>query len=246
MVSGARRSAVDADAAAHVFVSSLDDACLVDGVEGHHLQRVRRLRVGERVTAADGEGRWRSYDVAESAGGHVRLVATSAVSVEPALAPALAVAFALTKRDKPELVVQKLTELGVDRIVPVAARRSVVRWDAAKAEAARERLARIAREAAAQSRRARLPVVEAVGELAAIARHPALVVADRAGEPPRALREPDGGEWLVVVGPEGGFDAAERDVLASAARVAVGPHVLRAETAAVAVAAALAGLRSSW
>src|SRR3546814_15377913 len=62
------------------------------------------------------------------------------VAEVPAAAPELTVAFALVKGDKPELVVQKLTELGIDRIEPLRAERSVVRWDEAKAASALTRL----------------------------------------------------------------------------------------------------------
>src|SRR6185436_10016783 len=107
--------------------------------------------------------------------------ATGDLAQEPALAPRLAVAFALTKGDKPELVVQKLTELGVDRIVPVLAERSVSRPDSDRAAGVAERWRRIAREAARQCRRATLPAIEEVRPLASLAGHPGVVVAERGG-----------------------------------------------------------------
>ena len=112
---------------------------------------------GERVTAADGYGRWRRYVIVTARDGVLDLRATSAFEHEASLDPGLAVAPSLTKGDRPELVVQQLTELGVDRIVVVEAARSVVRWDDNRAAVAMQRLARVAREAGAQSRRARLP-----------------------------------------------------------------------------------------
>ena len=75
------------------------------------------------------------------------------------LEPALTVAFAPIKGERPEWVVQKLTELGIDRIVPLRSERSVVRWTAQRGQAAVERLRRVAREAAAQCRRVWLPEV---------------------------------------------------------------------------------------
>jgi 16S rRNA (uracil1498-N3)-methyltransferase len=155
------------------------------------------------------------------------------------------VAFALTKGDKPELVVQKLTELGVDRILPVVAERSVARPDAARAAAALERWRRIAREAARQCRRATLPVVEPLAPLADLAGHPGLVVAERGGSAADGLGAPVDGEILVIVGPEGGLTDGEVDALAPWARLDLGPHILRAETAALAAAALLAARRSA-
>jgi len=232
--------AAAAPAVAHVLVDRpLDDDLVVDGRDGHHLQRVRRLGAGECVTAGDGRGAWRLYRVASAGRGRLELRADSEASIEPALAPPLAVAFALTKGQKPESVVARLTELGVDRIVPFSARRSVVRWKDARTEPALERLRRVAREAAMQCRRARLPEVGAPARLDELARHPGLVLADREGEGPEAVPDPGPDGWLLLVGPEGGLDPAERQDLDGAPRLGLGPHVLRSETAAVAAAAAL-------
>ena len=242
----------DVPASAHVFVASaaeLADTVEVGGEEGHHLARVLRLRTGEIVTVADGAGRWRPYrvgNVTAPGGGPalVRLDAAGGPEREPAASFRLAVAFALTKGDKPELVVQKLTELGVDRILPVLAERSVSRPDPGRAATALERWRRIAREAASQSRRATLPTVEALGPLAALAGHPGLVVAERGGRPADALDSPPADEILAVIGPEGGLGGTEVEALKPWARLDLGPHILRAETAALAAATLLVARRS--
>jgi len=230
-------------ATAHTYLDRLDDHVVLTGEEGHHLQRVRRVHEGEIVTGADGWGRWRVYEVTAAGSGELVLDARTEVGHEPHLVPGLTVAVALTKGEKPELVVQKLTELGVDRIVLVAAARSVVRWDDAKAAANLERLRRVAREAGQQCRRARIPEVDGPVAPGDLAGHPGLVVAGPDGVPAPELRFPRGGEWTVLVGPEGGFDPVELEQFGDAPRLAVGRFVLRAETAAIAVAAALAGHR---
>lgn len=230
-------------ATAHVFVERLDDSLTVDGDDGHHLHRARRVRAGEVVTAADGYGRWRAYDVIRGAAGVVELRAATLVAHEPPVVPSLTVACSLTKAQKPELAVQKLTELGVDRILVVEAARSVVHWDDTRIGPATARLLRVAHEAAMQSRRARLPVIEGPVVPAELARLPGLLVADVDGVDACELTVPPGGEWVVAVGPEGGFDPDELRGFGDAPRIAVGPFVLRAETAAIAVAAALAGRR---
>jgi 16S rRNA (uracil1498-N3)-methyltransferase len=227
-------------ATAHVFLDELADDARVDGDDGHHLARVRRVRAGETLTAADGAGSWRPYSVTEVVGGALLLRAGGPVRTEPVLTPRLEVAFALTKGAKPETVVSQLTELGVDRIRPVRARRSVVRWDGDQAEAAGHRLRRVAREAAMQSRRARIPAVELLVDLPSLAGTDGLVVGDPSAPPRPAPLAPSGGTWVALVGPEGGFEPDEIAQLGPVERVAVGPHVLRAETAAVAVTAALA------
>jgi 16S rRNA (uracil1498-N3)-methyltransferase len=238
--------AADVPASAHLFVAStadLVDAVAVAGEDGHHLARVLRLRSGEMVTVADGAGAWRPYRVGQVAGTAVHLEAAGALQQEPRASERLAVAFALTKGDKPELVVQKLTELGVDRIVPVLAERSVSRPDPGRAGTAAERWRRIAREASRQCRRATLPAVEDLAPLATLSGHPGIVVAERGGEAAEDLGPPPGGEILVVVGPEGGLADPEVEAVKPWARLDLGRHILRAETAALAAAALLAARR---
>lgn len=228
-----------AAASAHVFVPELPDRLTLEGDDAHHLSRVLRLRPGEVVTAADGAGRWRPYVLVAG----TELEATGVEQMEPQLQPRLAVAFALTKGDKPELAVQKLTELGADRILPVLAERSVARPETGRAAAQAERWRRVAREAARQCRRARLPEVADLAGLASLAGHPGLVVAERGGASPATVVAGCGDELLIVVGPEGGLTDQEVDGLAPVYRLSLGPHILRAETAALAAAAVVAVIR---
>jgi 16S rRNA (uracil1498-N3)-methyltransferase len=230
--------AAGADAVAHVFVDALDDVCDIAGGDGHHLQRVRRLTRGERITAADGAGRWRLYEIVDIKRGRLVLVAMATARDEPMLEPRVALAVALTKAGI-DTIAARTTELGVSRIIPVQTERSIVRWDASKGIAAVNRLRTVVREAAAQSRRARLPVVEPPITLADLADRADVVVADRSGRPAAELPEPATGEWTVVVGPEGGLSPSELELLGGAPRLGLGPHVLRAETAPIAAAAVL-------
>jgi 16S rRNA (uracil1498-N3)-methyltransferase len=230
-----------AGADAHVFVDDLDDAIVIDGADGHHLQRVRRLRAGESVTAADGSGRWRLYEVASASAGRLVLGATTTIRIEPRLQPPISVAVALTKGGI-DHVVAACTELGVDRVEPVRTRRSVVRWNEARARTAVERLRLIAREAAAQSRRARVPEIAPVAALATLRDRAGLCIADRTGGAAAALGPPGPEGFTVLVGPEGGLDPADlAGIDPDVPRLAVGPHVLRADTAPIAVVAALRG-----
>lgn len=241
-----RGFASEVDAVAHVFGDALDEVVVVDGPDGHHLERVRRLRAGEHVTVADGAGAWREYRVTGTARGRLDLGAVGSVRREPRLHPGLGVAFGVGKGSKPEHVVSGLTELGVDRIVPLVTARTVVRWDDDRAGAAVGRLRRIAREAAMQCRRSRVPEVEEPVDVAALRTPGVVVVGDPGGVPAAEVPEPEAGEWTVVVGAEGGLAPEEQSVLDArrgTVRLAVGPHVLRTETAAVAVAAALVGRR---
>ena len=158
---------------------------------------------------------------------------------EEAPAPALTVVFAPTKGERPEWVVQKLTELGVDRIVPLVSERSVVRWPGQRGAAAVKRLRRVSRQAAAQCRRVWLPEITdviAFGDLAGLATPGSVVLAQLSGDRPSA------DHTVVAVGPEGGWSAAELG--SGLPTVGFGLSVLRAETAAVMAGALIVSLRT--
>jgi 16S rRNA (uracil1498-N3)-methyltransferase len=232
-------------AAAMVFVEDPASPILTQG-DARHLVEVLRLRPGELVIASDGAGSWSPCRLALASPGRrlkeVDLAAVLAVDGEVITqarpAPAITVGFAPTKGDRPEWVTQKLTELGVDRIVPIQAHRSVVLWEGERGDRAVDRLRRVAREAAAQCRRTWLPEVTAVTSLSGLA--------SLAGETP-CLAQPGGGRPslarpVVAVGPEGGWEADE--LAGFGAGVGLGPTVLRAETAALVAGSVLCGLRS--
>ncbi|MEZ5170244.1 MAG: RsmE family RNA methyltransferase [Acidimicrobiia bacterium] len=242
-----RGFAADADAKAHTFVDRLDPTLTITGDDGHHLTRVRRLRAGDALTAADGSGVWRRYVVRDALDGSLTATAEPGDEPveEPLASPPLAVAFALTKGQKPAGVVRALTELGVDRVLPVSSARSVVRRDARRSAEATSRLRVVAREAACQCRRARLP--EIVGEAPLDRLQPASgTVVLAAQRDARSAPVPPAGRpgWLLVVGPEGGLEPSELAALGPDGVVGVGPHVLRAPTAAVAATAVL--VRERW
>lgn len=220
----------------HVFVKDLADPVLDDD-DHHHLARALRLRDGDALTVGDGRGGWRSAGF-----GRTPTINGPIVQV-PRNAPPICVGFALVKGSKPELVVQKLTELGVDRIVPFTAEHSVVRWDASKADRNVQRLRRVAREAAMQSHRGYLPAVEPLTSFDALATLSQVARADMDGRPAADLFVQDDPHGpVVLIGPEGGWSAAERAAVPDAFRF--GQHVMRAETAAIAVASVLVASRS--
>jgi 16S rRNA (uracil1498-N3)-methyltransferase len=233
--------AADSDAAAHTFAAELGDVVEVGGDDGHHLQRVRRLRTGERVTVADGVGRWRRYEIEAVDAGRLRLRADGAVVVEPELVPRVSLALALTKAGALDTVVARCTELGVARVTPVIAERCVVHWDGRQTARALTRLRATARAAAEQSRRARLPEITVPVDIGALSSRGGVVVAERGGASADAIAPPTGAhdEWTVLVGPEGGFAPSERALLGDMPHLGLGPHVLKAETAPIAAVAIL-------
>ena len=221
---------------AHVVVADLVTLEL-DDADRHHLARVLRIRPGEVVTATDGAGRWR---VGRAPGCWPQtgdaLVADGEIHRMVVRAPRITIGLALTKGDKPELAVQKLTELGVDRVVLLAAAHSVVRWDDDKVARNLGRLQAIAREALMQSRGVWLPSIEGLRTVSSMLAEPGVAMAD-AGHAPVTLRHP-----TVLIGPEGGWSADESSL--PVAKVSLGDTVLRAETAALACCTLLGALRS--
>ena len=213
----------------HVFVADLDAPVLGDD-DRRHLSGSLRLRPGDPLTLSDGRGAWRRAHFG------AEIVPDGSIETVPVATPTVTVAFALVKGARPELVVQKLTELGVDRIIPFTAARSVVQWDDGKVRKGHARLTRVAREAAMQSRQVRLPRVDPATDFATVACLPDAVLAERGGDPISLARP------TVLVGPEGGW--SEGELATVAGRVGLGPGVLRSETAAIATATTLTALRA--
>lgn len=228
-VGGAGGNAIPSDGGPLVYVDDLS-APRLDDTSQHHLARVRRVADGDPIVIGDGRGTWRR---ARMAGDQPE--PDGAPITEPALEPELTIAFGLSKGDKPEWTIQKLTEIGIDRIIVFAAARSIVRWDDRRRTAAHERFRRIAREAGRQSRRATLPIIEPITDFATVAARPGAVLAERGGRPP--TRD----DTIVLIGPEGGWDPAERT--ADLPAVALASGVLRAETAAIVAGGLLTALR---
>jgi len=237
-----------------VAPADLEDAApgisVIRGDEHHHLRRVLRLRPGDEVSVFDGAGRGfrgliESIDAAET---RVRLTVKDERRVEPVFEVVLAQG--IPHHDRMDLVIQKTTEIGVSRIVPIIAERSVVR---AGKEGEWKRLVRwrrVAAEAARQSGRLRIPGIgEPVGWKEFMEEPPA---------PPgrsRWILDPEGGTTsgagaiaheagtrsaLIAVGPEGGWSGRETALGSERGfrPVLLGPRVLRTETAGI-VAVAL-------
>jgi 16S rRNA (uracil1498-N3)-methyltransferase len=224
----------------------------VDGDEAHHAVAVRRTRVGERVVLTDGRGRSVTGSVAETG---KRLLAVTAEAVDdlPEPTPSLVVVQALPKGERGELAVEVLTEVGVDRVVPWAASRSVAVWKGERAAKSLARWRATAREAAKQSRRAWHPSVAQLASTAEVVSLIAsadlsVVLHEDATSPLGALPVPASGTVLVVVGPEGGLteDEVAAFVAAGAVSVRLGAEVLRTSTAGVAACAALLARTARW
>lgn len=222
------------------FVEALERTSVTLGdADSRHALRALRLRPGDELQLSDDRGTVGHGVLAGSQGGRAVVDVIQTASVARPV-PAVGVALVPPSADRLRWAVQKLTELGVDRIELLGSARAA-RW-AGETERRRaaERVRIVAREAAMQSRRAFLPEVEAAPALGDILarRHPVAVLWEGGGS---ALAEilPDGAAAItLVVGPEGGFTEEEVDAVrgSNAALASLGPAILRTETAAEAAA----------
>ncbi len=212
-----------------VFVDDLHDPVLSDD-DVHHFERVLRVATGDPIVVGDGSGGWRLARFDR------RPQPESDVNATDGSRRRVTVGFTPVKGERPEWFVQKLTELGVDEIVPLLTERSVVRWDETRAAKAHERMSKVAREACLQSRRLRLPVIRSLTTFVeGVEGSPGVVLADPEG------RAPTPSDQVIFVGPEGGFSDRERS---TAPLVALPGHILRAETAAMVAATIACGFRA--
>jgi len=231
------------------FVDAVSgNAAELTGSGARHLTRVLRAEPGQRYEISDGRTAWLA-EIAEASGQRVVFRTIEPVETrEPGVSITLCAA--LIKFDRLEWLIEKATELGVERIQPVEAARSERGLLAASARRA-ERWERIAREAAEQSRRLRAPEILPAARLEdSLAEGGGVRFRlEEDAAPPLAswLTQPlaEGREVLLLAGPEGGWTAGERDATARAGwqPASLGPRVLRAETAAI---AAVAVVVSAW
>ncbi|HXK07877.1 MAG TPA: RsmE family RNA methyltransferase [Verrucomicrobiae bacterium] len=216
------------------------------GEEARHLTRVLRVEPGQRFEISDNQQAWLA-EVVEARGEHVRFQTVEPIAQTPPPAR-ITLCAALIKFDRFEWMLEKATELGVERMVPFEAART----DKGLFEAARkrvERWQRIARESSQQCRRTRMPeILPAARFTAALKEHAGHRYFLDEGDAPPLLREiPEERQETValITGPEGGWTEAEREAARGAGWTAVslGPLVLRAETA---VCAAVAVIQNAW
>lgn len=216
----------------------------------HHALRVLRLRAGDEVEVFLSGERMKAV-LDETDGERIRLTGlTSLPSTEARLR--ITLFQGLPKAEKMEWIVQKATELGVDRIVPVRMNRCVVRLDDRDAGKKTERWQKIAREACKQSGRCLVPEVTLPVSL----RDAALMLkslqaavvpwedADSLGPSGFSASHPGLLSLGIVIGPEGGIEPAEISLLEAAGclPMTLGPRIMRTETAGLAAVSALMAL----
>jgi 16S rRNA (uracil1498-N3)-methyltransferase len=224
---------------------------------GTHLAKVLRARSGDEIVLFNGDGREFTGAIEKVQGSRVSASIGAARSIDRESPFRLTLVQSVPRGDRMDFIVQKATELGVVRIVPVLSQRSVVRLDESQSASKQAHWRAVAVSACEQCGRNRLPSVDApepllnyLGSLAPATVGDALRLVL---EPERARQTQDPGRSIdsaflasalraeIAIGPEGGFAAEELEAfdLSAFSRVTLGPRVLRTETAAIAAIAVL-------
>jgi len=219
--------------------SILEGNAILTRDQAHYLRHVLRLRNGDQVEIFDGEGAGYSGRV-RIRGIEVRVEALERLRESEEPHQPLVLAQALIKADKFEWILQKGTELGVNRFIPLQTRFCDVRVPKGRIEGRMERWRRIVRDAARQSCRLTIPEIQTPTDLPSL-----LTLEELSSYKGLFLYEKAEGRWdgtvanapghVLCVGPEGGWHSDEAQAAAAAgfSLFSLGPRILRAETAAL-------------
>jgi len=236
----------------HFFVppeNIRDKQIIIEGTDYNHIRNVLRLKAGEEISVSNG------IDGRDYRCGIVGFDDTSVIcelrfikEADTELPVRVHLFQGLAKGDKMETVIQKTVELGVYEVIPVEMERCVVKLDAKKASAKVARYQGIAEAAAKQSRRAIVPGVHDVLDMKQAVEYaksfdrilvPYELAAGESFDKTRKILEGVKGQEdvAVFIGPEGGFDDSEIELLKSAKAeiISLGKRILRTETAGMVV-----------
>ena len=221
----------------------------VNGDEAHHILRVMRLEIGDEITAFDGTGR-EYYGIIEevSKKGAVIKIEKSSMA-KSGKRYTITLAQAVPKMEKMDYIIQKTTELGIDSIIPMNTKRTIVRLNKEKMLSKQRRWKRIAAEASKQCGRVNITEIESYtslngvlerGDRYDLALMPSVFSCEKKSLK-KILPDFQGRSILLLIGPEGGFDADEHKRASEngVIFVSLGENILRCDTAAIAAVAML-------
>jgi len=226
-----------------VFISGeLQEEIKISGSDAHHIIHVLRAKVGHQLIVVDSLRQVAETEIISLAEDHLLLRLGKYLSADTEPPIEVTLAQSLPKGDKMDFIVQKAVELGVSRIIPVAAANCVVKYDEAKRVSRQKKWQKIADEAAKQCGRTLQPVVERVMSLEEVLEtsEAASLFMCYEGEADQPIREffasSEASRFCVLVGPEGGFSPAEVSLCRQndVQTVTMGPRILRTETASLA------------
>lgn len=219
--------------------------CLTDASSIHHLIRVVRHKKGDTVIIFDQRGFEYSAEIEEISSKNIKLKIREKFENAPGNKIMLSIACAIPKKTKMDDIVDKLTQLGVERIIPLRTERVIVKFDPVKAEAKLKRWKKIVQEALRQSQRASMtllaPITDIRDLLNASVDYDLKLIPTLSGERKplkTVMMNQSAKNILVLIGPEGDFSQEEIKLAIGAGciPISLGKSVLRVDTAAVSAA----------
>lgn len=224
-----------------------DQPFTLSSEDNHHLVRVMRARLHEKVLVVDKNHHVFLSEVIFLDNHQATLSVVEAIEEVKELPVNITIACGLSKNDKLDYIVQKGTECGMNQFIPLSLERDVVKWQANKAFNRIERLQKIAKEAAEQSHRTRIPTIQPLTHLNQLIKdtldydHKLIAYEETAkenkhGQLKETLSNMKAGDSLIIIfGSEGGLSPLEVDKLKEVGYIesSLGPRILRAETAPI-------------
>lgn len=222
-----------------------NEKIILDGEQARHVAKSLRMRVGDTLTISAGDGCDYGCIIDEITQNTVTLTVCYKQACESEPSVKVTLYQGVPKASKLEEIIQKCTELGISEIVPTLTQRSISRPDEKQAKKKNERYQKIALEAAQQSGRGIIPEVKSMIKLSQAVREDTaelkIVFYEGGGKPLTELISRDVKSVSIYIGPEGGFEKSEVEMIQDAGGVAatLGKRILRTQTAPVAATTAI-------
>ncbi len=219
-----------------------NNTCLIEGEDVKHISKVLRCRIGENLEICDNDNNEYICEITNIDKSKVELNILEKVDIKRESNLKIKVYQGLPKGPKMEMILQKLTEVGVDEIILVETKRTVVKVDNKKEDKKIQRWERIIYEAAKQSKRGKIPRLRGVlsfKEALADMKENDFNIAPYENEKTKSIKQAikslDINNIGIFVGPEGGFEDAEIKAIEEIGgqSVSLGPRILRTETASL-------------
>jgi 16S rRNA (uracil1498-N3)-methyltransferase len=219
-----------------------NNTCIIEGEDVKHISKVLRCRIGEELEVCDNNNNEYICEITNIDKNQVELNILEKVDIQRESDLKIKVYQGLPKGPKMEMILQKLTEVGVDEIILVQTKRTVVKVDDKKEDKKLERWERIIYEAAKQSKRGKIPSLRGVltfKEALADMKENDFNIAPYENEKTKSIKQAIKGVNInnigIFVGPEGGFEETEIEAIEEIGgqSVSLGPRILRTETASL-------------
>lgn len=219
-----------------------NNTCIIEGEDVKHISKVLRCRIGEELEVCDNNNNEYICEITNIDKNQVELNIVEKVDIQRESDLKIKVYQGLPKGPKMEMILQKLTEVGVDEIILVQTKRTVVKVDDKKEDKKLERWERIIYEAAKQSKRGKIPTLRGVltfKEALADMKENDFNIAPYENEKTKSIKQAIKGVNIntmgIFVGPEGGFEETEIEAIEDIGgqSVSLGPRILRTETASL-------------